>query len=185
MIDYTFMTTYMPKLKHLKDTKWQETRDELWEESHRQNNSRLIDQEDIVFSYRKEHYQLWWKNVLMMKMIITVKIILSTSSKWLESTLKRNQSMNKLFIKWFINDIDWRIIKEESSWSYAWRFYHKTLRMVQESSITFQDMIWENINQSKEFWLRERFLMFLWRLFWSYKVKRTSLFDVLKIVNIL
>jgi len=25
------------------------------------NNSRLIDQEDIVFSYRKEHYQLWWK----------------------------------------------------------------------------------------------------------------------------
>jgi len=25
------------------------------------NNSRLIDQEDIVFLYRREHYQLWWK----------------------------------------------------------------------------------------------------------------------------
>jgi len=28
--------------------------------------------------------------------------------------------MNELFIKSFINDIDWRINKEESSWSYAW-----------------------------------------------------------------
>jgi len=50
-----------------------------------------------------------------MKMIITVEIILITSSKWLESTLKRNQSLNELFIKSFINGIDWRIIKEENS----------------------------------------------------------------------
>jgi len=152
----------MPKRKHLNDTQW--IRNIVC--NHQQNNSRLIDQEDIFFSYRWEHYQLWWKNILMMKMIITVKIIFITSSKWLESTLKRNQSMNELFIKSFINDIDWRIIKEEKSWSYAWRFYHKTLRMVQESSITIQDLIWKNIIQSKKFWLRERFLMFIQRLFW-------------------
>jgi len=120
MIGCTFVTTCMPKLKHLKDTQCTRKivynhRDELWEELHHQNNSRLIDQEDIIFWYRKEHYQLWWKNVLMMKMIITVKIILITSSKWLESTLKRNKSMNKLFIKSFVNDIDWRIIEEENS----------------------------------------------------------------------
>jgi len=52
-------------------------------------------------------------NVLMMKMITTLEIILITSSKWLESTLKRNQSMNELFIKSFVN---WRIIKVENSW---------------------------------------------------------------------
>jgi len=171
----------MPKRKHLKDTQW--TRNIVC--NHQQTNSRLIDQEDIFFSYRWENYQLWWKNILMMKMIITVKIIFITSSKWLESTLKRNQSMNELFIKSFINDIDWRIIKEEKSWSYAWRFYHKTLRMVQESFITIQDLIWENIIQSKKFWLRERFLCSYKDYSGSYKVKRTSLFVVLKITNIL
>jgi hypothetical protein len=56
--------------------------------------------------------------------------------------------MNELFIKSFINDIDWRIIKEENLQSYAWRFYHKRLMMVQESSITIQDIIWRiEINQ--------------------------------------
>jgi len=56
--------------------------------------------------------------------------------------------MNELFIKSIINDIDWRNIKEESSRSYAWRFYHKRLMMVQESSITIQDIIWRiEINQ--------------------------------------
>jgi len=34
----------------------------------------------------------------------------------------------ELFIKLFINDIDWRIIKDETSLSYAWRFYRKILR---------------------------------------------------------
>jgi hypothetical protein len=87
-----------------------------------------------------------------MRMHITLKIILIISSKWLESTLKRNQFMNELFIKSFINDIYWRNIKEENSWSYTWRFYHKRLMMVKESSITIQDMIWENRNQSNEFW---------------------------------
>jgi len=117
------------------------------------------------------------KNVLMMKMIITLEIILITSLKWLESTLKRNQSMNELFMKSFIN---WRIIKEGNSWSYAWRFYHNRLRKIQESSIIFQDMILEKRNQSKEFSLWERFLMFLQGTFWSYKVKRTFSVDVFK-----
>jgi len=58
-------------------------------------------------------------NVLMMKMITTLKIIVITSSKWLESTLKRNQSINELFIKSFVN---WRIIKVENSWSYGRQF---------------------------------------------------------------
>jgi len=75
--------------------------------------------------------------------------------------------MNELFI-------NWRTIKEENSWSYAWRFYHNRHRMIKESSIIFQDMIRDNRNQSKEFLLWERFLMFLQRTFWSYKVKRTS-----------
>jgi len=93
-------------------------------------------------------------NALMMKMIITLEIILITSSKWLESTLKINQSMNELFIKSFIN---WIINKDENSWSYARRFYHKRLRMIQETSIIIQDMIWETINQSNEFLLWKRF----------------------------
>jgi len=58
--------------------------------------------------------------------------------------LKRNQPMNELFI-------NWRIIKEENSWSYTWRFYHNRHRMIQKSSIIFQDMIRENRNQSNEF----------------------------------
>jgi len=69
---------------------------------------------------------------------------------------------------------------EENSWSYAQRFYHKRIRMIQESSIIFQVMIWENRNQSKELLLWERFLMFLQRTFWSYKVKRLSSLDVFK-----
>lgn len=84
----------------------------------------------------------------MTRMHITLEISLIISSKWLESTLKRNQFMNELFINSLINDIGWRNNKEENSWSYAWRFYHKRLMMVQESSITIQDMIWRiEINQ--------------------------------------
>jgi hypothetical protein len=119
-----------------------------------------------------------------MRMHITLEISLIISSKWLESTLKRNQFINKLFINSLINDIGWRNIKEENSWSYAWRFYHKRLMMVQEYSITIQDIIWENRNQSDEFWLWERSLMFLQRTFWSYKVKVTSSFIILRITNI-
>jgi len=142
MIEWTVMITCMPKLKHLKDTQWTRNivcnhQDKLWDKSHhQQNNSKLINQEFIVISYRREHYQLQWKNVLMMRMHITLKNILIIL-------------MNELFIKSLINDIGWRNIKEENSWSYARRFYHKRLMMVQESSITIQDMIWRiEINQS-------------------------------------
>ena len=147
MIEWTFKITCMPKLKHLKDTQWTRNivcnhREELWDKLyHQQNNSRFINREGIVISYRREHHQLWWKNLLMIRMPITLEIILIISSKWLESTLKRNQFMNELFINSLINDISWRNIKEEISWSYAWRFYHKRLRMIQESPITFQDII--------------------------------------------
>ena len=112
--------------------------EELWDKlQNQQNNSRLINRECIVISYRREHYQLWWKNVLMKRMSLTLEIILIIWLKGLESTLKRNQFMNELFIKSFINDIDWKNIKEENSWSYAWRFYHKRFRMIEESSIIF------------------------------------------------
>jgi len=127
MIEWTVMITCMPKLKHLKDTQWTRNivcnhQEKLWDKSHhQQNNSRLINREFIVISYRREHYQLRWKNFLMMRMHITLENILIISSKWLESTLKRNQFMNELFIKSLINDIGWRNIKEENSWSYAWR----------------------------------------------------------------
>ena len=60
-------------------------------------------------------------NVLIIKMIVTLEIIFITSSKWLESAMKRNQSMNELFIKSFIN---WRLIKEENSWSIIWKKIH-------------------------------------------------------------
>jgi len=48
----------------------------------------------------------------MKRMPLTLEIILIISLKGLESTLKRNQFMNELFIKSFINDIDWKNIKE-------------------------------------------------------------------------
>jgi len=76
----------MPKLKHLKDTQWtryivcnhqEELCDKL---HHQQNNSRLINRECIVISYRRKHYQLRWKKVLMMMMHITLEIILIISS---------------------------------------------------------------------------------------------------------
>lgn len=54
----------------------------------------------------------------------------------------------ELFIKLFINDIDWRIIKDETSILYAWRFYRKILRTIQEFPITIQD---KNRNQAKQF----------------------------------
>jgi len=79
----------MPKLKHLKDTQWTRNivcnhQEKLWDKSHhQQNNSRLINQECIVISYRREHYQLRWKNALEMRMHITLEIILIISSKWL------------------------------------------------------------------------------------------------------
>jgi len=147
MIECTFMIACMPKLKHLKDAQWTRNivynhQEKLWGKlHHQQNNSRLINLECIVILYIREHYQLRWKNVLMMRMHITLEIILIISSKWLELTLKRNQFMNELFVKSFINDIDWRNIKE-NSWLYVWRFYHKRFMMVQKSSITIQDMIW-------------------------------------------
>ena len=53
----------MPKLKHLKDTQWTRNivynhQDKLWDKSHhQQNNSRLINREFIVISYRREQYQ--------------------------------------------------------------------------------------------------------------------------------
>lgn len=62
MINCTFMTTCTYKLKHLKDTQRIRNgvynhQDELWEVLyHRQNNSKLIDQEDIVISHRRQHY---------------------------------------------------------------------------------------------------------------------------------
>jgi len=123
----------MAKLKHLKDTQWTRNivcnhREEIWDKlHHQQNNSRFVNRKGIVISYRREHYELWWKNVIMIRIPITLEIILVITSKWLESTLKRNQFIKELFI----NDVDWRIIKEENSWSYAWRFYHKRLRMIQ------------------------------------------------------
>ena len=70
---------------------------------------------------------------------------------------------------------------EENSWSYARRFHHKRLRMIQESSIIIQDMIWENRNHTNEFWLWERFIMLLQRIFCLYKVKRTFSLDVSRI----
>jgi len=134
----------MPKLKHLKDIQWTKNivcnhQEKLWDKSHHlQNNSRSINRECIVILYRREYYQLRWKNVLMTRMHITLEISLIILSKWLKSTLKRNQFMNEFFVKSFINDIDWRNIKEENSWS----LYHKRLMMVQESFIIIQDMIW-------------------------------------------
>jgi len=64
MIEYTFMITCMLTLKHLKDTQWTRNivcnhQEELCDKlHHQQNNSRLINQECIVISYKREHYQL-------------------------------------------------------------------------------------------------------------------------------
>ena len=95
-------------------------------------------------------------------MFSTLEIIHVISSKWLGSILKRNQFINiELFIKLFINDIDWRIIKDETSLSYARRFYRKIHRIIQEVYITIQYMISKNRNQTKQFRDWERFFMSL------------------------
>jgi len=109
-------------------------------------------EENIINSYER---MFSWRDY-------TRYLILVISSNWLESILKRNQFMNiELFIKSLINDIDSRIIKDENSWSYAWRFYHKRLWMIHGFSITIQDMIWKNRNQTKQFSLWKWFLMSL------------------------
>ena len=142
----------MPKLKHLKDTQctrnivWNH-QEKLWDKSdHQQNNSRLINREYIVREeniINSDERMFSWQGC-----ILHSKSVSSFHQNDYKSTLKRNQFINKLFINSLINDIGWRNIKEENSWSYAWRFYHKRLMMVQESSITIQDMIWRmEINQ--------------------------------------
>lgn len=115
-------------------------KEELWDAlHHQQNSSMIIDQEYIIIKENMIKYDKimlsWWTCSLVHQN--------DKNQHW-----RRNQSKNELFIKSFINN-DWRIIKEERSWSYAWKSYHKGLWMIQESFITIQDMISANWNQTK------------------------------------